>query len=81
MDEILAIPISLDSTYNMAICNECNIIVPYDWILGHLKGNHGIKVTLEEVATYLNIEEPMIIIIIIIIIICSYYPRGQILLV
>jgi Orsellinic acid/F9775 biosynthesis cluster protein D len=54
----VAIPISLDSTYNMVICNECNIAVPYNWILGHLKGNHGIKVTLEEVAMHLNIEGP-----------------------
>ena len=42
----------------MAICTECYIVVPYDWILSHFKRNHGIKVTLEELAIYLNIEEP-----------------------
>jgi hypothetical protein len=36
-------PLKIDSFYNMVTCEECGIGLPFEWILNHLKDNHGIK--------------------------------------
>ena len=53
-------PISLDSTYNLLVCTDCCIGIPFEWISAHLKENHGLKTTCEEVMKYLDMETPPI---------------------
>ena len=44
--------------YNVAICTYCHIGLPFDWIVGHMKHNHGLKYTEEQLLEHLDISEP-----------------------
>ena len=52
------IPIKLDIIYNLAVCSDCCIGLPFEWIAGHLKDNHGLKTDSNEIIEYLNINKP-----------------------
>ena len=52
------LPISLDSTYNLLVCSDCCIGIPFEWISAHLNENHGLKTTVERVMEYLDMEAP-----------------------
>ena len=48
--------ICIDEVYNLAVCKDCEIGVPFESIPAHLKENHGIKVSLEQVRMHLDLE-------------------------
>jgi Orsellinic acid/F9775 biosynthesis cluster protein D len=48
-------PLALDATCNIAICTDCCIGIPFDWIKGHMKDNHGLKCNEEQVFECLDI--------------------------
>jgi hypothetical protein len=49
-------PIAMDERYNLIVCKECGIGLPLEWVSGHLKENHGIRVTMEEALAFLEME-------------------------
>jgi len=51
----LKVPLTLNSTYNLVICSNCFIGLPYQWISGHLRQNHGIKSSVEDVMEFLEV--------------------------
>ena len=55
-DHVIDMPICIDETYDLIVCKDCGIGVPFERVPSHLSGNHGIKVTLEQVMTQLNLE-------------------------
>jgi hypothetical protein len=42
--------------YNVIVCKDCGIGVPFEWVPAHLKGHHGIRATGEQVSTFLRLE-------------------------
>jgi len=55
-DDAVDMPICIDEVYNLIVCKDCGIGVPFERVPSHLSGNHGIKVTLEQVMRQLNLE-------------------------
>src|SRR5579862_7903447 len=56
------IPMRIDSLYNLLVCKDCAVGLPFEWVIGHLKEQHGIKKSITEVMRELNLErEPMTI--------------------
>ena len=51
-------PLKIDSLYNVVTCDECAIGLPFEWILSHLKENHGIKVRMVDVMRRLEMMRP-----------------------
>ena len=51
-------PSSIDQLYNVIVCDECGIGLPFEWIMSHLKDNHGIKVEMMDVMKHLNMTKP-----------------------
>jgi Orsellinic acid/F9775 biosynthesis cluster protein D len=49
-------PVCLDHLYNLIVCKECGIGVPFEYVSAHLKNNHGVSVTIDQVSIYLNLE-------------------------
>jgi len=39
----IEMPIYIDRLYNLIVCKDCAVGLPYDWIPAHLKDHHGIK--------------------------------------
>ena len=58
MERSIDMPLKIDSLYNMVTCDECGIGLPFEWILSHLKENHGIKTQMADVMRYLNMFRP-----------------------
>src|SRR5271169_5510820 len=61
MEEVeyfINMPIMIDQVYNVVVCDECGIGLPFEWIVNHLKDNHGIKVEMMDVMKYLNMTKP-----------------------
>ena len=56
-DQSIDMPICIDDIYDLIVCKDCGIGVPFERVPSHLQGNHGIKVTLEQVMTHLNLED------------------------
>jgi Orsellinic acid/F9775 biosynthesis cluster protein D len=54
----IPLPLALDSVYNIAVCTDCSIGVPFDWIEAHLKDNHGLRVTQRDIVEHLDISGP-----------------------
>jgi Orsellinic acid/F9775 biosynthesis cluster protein D len=52
------IPITIDQLYNVVVCDECGIGLPFEWIVSHLKENHGIKAEMVDVMRHLNMMKP-----------------------
>src|SRR6266496_4617278 len=51
-------PIMIDQLYNLVVCEDCGIALPFEWIVGHLKENHGIKKQIVDVMRFLNMMKP-----------------------
>ena len=51
-------PLTIDQLYNLIVCDDCGIGLPFEWTVNHLKENHGIKVQIDEVIKYLDITKP-----------------------
>jgi len=51
-------PITIDQLYNVIICDECGIGLSFEWIVSHLKDNHGIKAEMVDVIRHLNMMKP-----------------------
>ena len=51
-------PITIDQLYNVIVCDECGIGLPFEWIMSHLKDNHGIKAEMVDVMRHLNMMKP-----------------------
>jgi len=58
MENSVNIPITIDQLYNMIVCDECGIGLPFEWIASHLKDNHGIKMEMVNVMRHLNMMKP-----------------------
>src|SRR5438552_3659424 len=54
----IKIPITIDSLYNVIICEECRIGFPFEWIVSHLNENHGIKTQIVDIMRHLNMMKP-----------------------
>ena len=50
------LPITMDRRYNLIVCKECGIGLPFDWVIMQLKEHHRVKITIEEVMVLLNAE-------------------------
>jgi hypothetical protein len=55
-DRIIDIPICIDETYNLIVCRECGVGLPFEFVRSHLKQNHGIAMSREEVMAHLSLE-------------------------
>jgi Orsellinic acid/F9775 biosynthesis cluster protein D len=51
-------PVTIDQLYNVIVCDECGIGLPFEWIMSHLKDNHGIKAEMVDVMRDLNMMKP-----------------------
>ena len=62
IDEIqnqsLSLPLIRNSIYNLAICTDCHIGLPFDWIKGHMKDNHGLKCKEDKILQQLQVTNP-----------------------
>ena len=50
-EDIIDMPICIDDVYNLIVCKDCGIGVPFERVPSHLSKNHGIKITLEQMMT------------------------------
>ena len=55
-DSTIDIPISIDEAYNLIVCRECGVGLPFEFVRSHLKQNHGITMTREEVMAHLSLQ-------------------------
>jgi Orsellinic acid/F9775 biosynthesis cluster protein D len=54
------IPIIIDRLYNLVVCRDCGIGIPFEWVMGHLTHNHGIRKSEQDIRRELNVDqEPM----------------------
>ena len=44
--------------HNLAICTNCRIGLPFDWIKGHMKDNHGLKCNENQILQQLQVTNP-----------------------
>ena len=51
-------PLTIDSFYNVTVCEECGIGLPFEWTVGHLKETHGIKAQIVDVMRHLDLMRP-----------------------
>jgi Orsellinic acid/F9775 biosynthesis cluster protein D len=52
--------VTVDELYNLVVCNECGIGIPFEWVKSHLIDHHGIRKSENEVWRELNVErKPM----------------------
>lgn len=58
MEHSIDIPIIIDQLYNLIVCEDCEIALPFEWIVTHLKENHGIKKEIVDVMRHLNMMKP-----------------------
>ena len=40
-------PLMIDQLYNLIVCDDCGIGLPFEWMVNHLKENHGIKIQID----------------------------------
>ncbi len=36
-------PLMIDQLCNLIVCDDCGIGLPFEWMVNHLKENHGYK--------------------------------------
>src|SRR5271169_3236735 len=58
IDHSVNMPITIDQLYNVIVCKDCGIALPFEWIMSHLKENHGIKTQIVNVMRHLNMMKP-----------------------
>jgi hypothetical protein len=49
--------LSLDPLYNLIVCNHCCVALPWEWVRSHLKEQHAIETTDEEVSDFLGLQD------------------------
>ena len=54
VEHSINISIMIDQVYNVIIYDECEIELSFEWIMNHLKDNHGVKTEMIDVMKYLN---------------------------
>ena len=54
----LSLPLIRNSIYNLAICTDCHIALPFDWIKGHMKDSHGLKCNENQILQQLQVTNP-----------------------
>jgi len=59
-DNIILLPLSYDINYDIIVCTNCRIGIPFDWIKGHLKNNHGIQTTEAHILMHFDLSVPSI---------------------
>lgn len=52
------LPFMIDSLYNVIVCEECGVGLPFEWAVGHLKENHGFKGEIVDVMRHLDLRRP-----------------------
>jgi len=52
------LPLVRNSRYNLAICSDCPTGLPFDWIKGHMKDNHGLKCNESQILQRLQVTNP-----------------------
>src|ERR1700735_4497427 len=52
----IEMPISIDELYNLIVCNDCGIGLPFEWVPAHLKDHHGIETTKRQGLAFLEFE-------------------------
>jgi Orsellinic acid/F9775 biosynthesis cluster protein D len=57
MDVLNPIPIRVDGLYNLVVCTDCGIGLPYEWVSGHFRHQHRIKKSMEELNKVLDLEQ------------------------
>ena len=58
MEYSMNMPLKIDSLYNVVTCIECGIGLSFEWIVSHLKDNHGIKAQMMDVMRHLDMMRP-----------------------
>ncbi len=58
VEHFVNMPVVIDQLYNLVVCKDCGIALPFEWIVGHLKENHGIKKEIVDVMRFLNMMRP-----------------------
>jgi len=54
----LSLPLIRNSICNLAICTDCHIALPFDWIKGHMKDSHGLKCNENQILQQLQVTNP-----------------------
>ena len=49
--------ISIDEVYNLIVCKDCGVGLPFEWVPSYLKDHHGIGVTGAQVLGFLGLED------------------------
>ena len=52
------LPLSYDANYDVTVCTDCSIGLPFNWIESHLKENHGIRTTSEKILEHIDQAVP-----------------------
>jgi len=58
LNNVEALPLLYDARYDITVCINCSIGLPFDWIEGHLKDNHGIRTTSEQILEHIDQAVP-----------------------
>jgi hypothetical protein len=56
-EHLVELPLSLDPLYNLIVCNHCCVALPWEWVRSHLKEQHAIETTEEEVSDLLGLQD------------------------
>ena len=51
---------SYDLNYDITVCTDCCIGIPFDWIEAHLRDNHGIRTNSEQILEQIELQVPSI---------------------
>src|SRR5271163_3075804 len=51
------LPLSHDPLYNLIVCNHCCVALPWEWVRSHLKEQHVIETTDEQVSDFLGLQD------------------------
>jgi hypothetical protein len=47
-----------DTIYNIAVCTDCHIGIPFNWLITHMHDNHGLKCTNQQLLQHMEVVEP-----------------------
>jgi hypothetical protein len=52
------LPLVRDTIHNIAVCTDCYVGIPFDWLIAHMYDNHGLKYTSQELLQHMEVQEP-----------------------
>ena len=55
-EHTIDISICIDETYNLIVCRDCGVGLPFEHVQSHFRNNHGITTTREQVTSCFNLE-------------------------